>query len=122
MELNNKEQVDLINDLGFNKSAVSTWCNGTRLPRIDKVEMLVQYFHIKRSDLIEEKNASSITRAKGVSSNVLGRVVADSPPLEAIEKIIDTEEITEELATTGELFGLKIHGDSMEPKISEGML
>lgn len=32
MSLNNKTQVDLINDLGFNKSAVSTWCNGTRLP------------------------------------------------------------------------------------------
>lgn len=29
MSLNNKEQIDLINDLGFNKSAVSTWCNGT---------------------------------------------------------------------------------------------
>lgn len=55
MEINNKEQIDLINDLGFNKSAVSTWCNGTRLPRMDKVEKLAQYFNINRSDLIEEK-------------------------------------------------------------------
>ena len=38
MMLNGKNQVDLINDLGFNKSAVSTWCNGTRLPRMDKVD------------------------------------------------------------------------------------
>lgn len=38
MSINNKEQIDLINDLGFNKSAVSTWCNGTRLPRMDKVK------------------------------------------------------------------------------------
>ena len=55
MELNNKTQTDLINDLGFNKSAVSTWCNGTRLPRMDKVDALAKYFHINRSDLIEDK-------------------------------------------------------------------
>lgn len=56
MNLNNKEQIDLINDLGFNKSSVSTWCNGTRLPRMDKVEALAKYFGIKRSDLIEDAN------------------------------------------------------------------
>ena len=53
MALNNKTQVDIINDLGFNKSAVSTWCNGTRLPRMDKVDALAKYFGINRSDLIE---------------------------------------------------------------------
>lgn len=56
MTLNAKTQTDLINDLGFNKSAVSTWCNGTRLPRMDKVEKLARYFSISRSDLIEEKS------------------------------------------------------------------
>ena len=56
MERNLKTQTDLVNDLGFNKSAVSTWCNGTRLPRMDKVDALAKYFRINRSDLIEEKN------------------------------------------------------------------
>lgn len=54
MEANGKSQIDLINDLGLNKSAVSTWVNGTRLPRMDKVELLANYFHVNRSDLIEE--------------------------------------------------------------------
>lgn len=58
MELNGKTQTDLINDLHVNKSAVSTWCNGTRLPRMDKVDMLAKYFNIKRSDLIEDKQDS----------------------------------------------------------------
>lgn len=61
MELNGKSQTDLVNDLGFNKSAVSTWCNGTRLPRMDKVETLAQYFRINRSDLIEEKSSNTLT-------------------------------------------------------------
>lgn len=64
MRINNKEQIDLINDLGFNKSAVSTWCNGTRLPRMDKVQMLADYFGIEKSDLIEDKpNASKPSNA-----------------------------------------------------------
>lgn len=65
----------------------------------------------------EEKNSSSYK--KGVTINVLGRVAAGIP-IEAVESIIDTEEISLELAATGEFFGLKIHGDSMEPKFSEG--
>ena len=56
MKINEKNQSDIINDLGFNKSAVSTWCNGTRLPRMDKVDALAKYFGISRSDLIEDKS------------------------------------------------------------------
>lgn len=119
MTQNNKEQIDLINDLGFNKSAVSTWCNGTRLPRMDKVDALAKYFGINRSDLIEEKEEAPATPSKGITINVYGRVAAGIP-LEMIEDVIDTEEIPEELAKTGEFFGLQIHGDSMEPKISQG--
>ena len=59
MEINGKNQSDIVNDLGFNKSAVSTWCNGTRLPRMDKVEALARYFGINRSDLIEEKTTDA---------------------------------------------------------------
>ena len=62
MSINNKEQIDLINDLGFNKSAVSTWCNGTRLPRMDKVNMLAEY--INRSDLIEDRQTVPDTTVK----------------------------------------------------------
>ena len=50
---------------------------------------------------------------------VLGRVAAGIP-LEAITDIVDEEEIPEELARTGEFFGLRISGDSMEPDIHNG--
>lgn len=56
---------------------------------------------------------------KATTINVYGRVAAGIP-LEMIEDIIDTEEIPEKLARTGEFFGLQIRGDSMEPKFSEG--
>jgi len=60
-----------------------------------------------------------VSHAKGVTINVLGRVAAGIP-IEAMEDIIDTEEITEGMACTGEFFGLQIHGDSMEPQICNG--
>lgn len=56
---------------------------------------------------------------KGVVVNVLGRVAAGIP-IDAIKDIIDTEEIPEEMAKTGEFFGLQIHGDSMTPSICDG--
>lgn len=60
----------------------------------------------------------NIKPSKGITINVLGRVAAGIP-IEAIENIIDTEEISEQLASTGEFFGLQIHGDSMEPRMYE---
>ncbi len=50
---------------------------------------------------------------------VLGRVAAGIP-LDAIEEIIDWEEIPQEMAKDGEYFGLKIKGNSMSPRIQNG--
>lgn len=68
--------------------------------------------HTTQSELLSQDK-------KGVVINVLGRVAAGIP-LEAITDIIDTEEISQNLAKTGEFFGLQIHGDSMEPRMYEG--
>ena len=57
MELCNKKQADIINDLGINKSAVSTWMQMVALPRMDKVQALADYFGINKSDLLEDKGA-----------------------------------------------------------------
>lgn len=50
---------------------------------------------------------------------VLGDVAAGIP-IEAITDIIDYEEIDAEMAKTGEFFGLRIKGASMEPRMREG--
>lgn len=50
---------------------------------------------------------------------VLGRVAAGIP-IDAIEEVIDWEDISAEAAGDGEYFGLQIKGHSMEPKISDG--
>ena len=66
-----------------------------------------------------ETTTEETFKRKGVKIPVLGEV-AEGVPIEAIEDIIDYEEITEEMAQTGEFFGLKIKGDSMYPRICDG--
>ena len=63
--------------------------------------------------------ANSRQSAKGVRINVLGRVAA-GVPIEAQQEITDWEEISEEMAATGQFFALQIHGDSMLPRIQDG--
>lgn len=55
MNLNNVDRNKLCNDLDFNYTTVREWTNGTSYPRIDKIELLANYFGILKSDLIENK-------------------------------------------------------------------
>ena len=113
-----KQQNEIAKDLGFAPTTFNTWCMGKIMPRMGKVQAIADYFGILKSDLIDDK--SSMPKPKtGVKIKVLGRVAAGIP-IEAIEDVIDEEEITEEMAKTGEFFGLKIKGNSMAPNICDG--
>lgn len=67
--------------------------------------------------LIEQMPSERVRKA--VRIPVLGDVAAGIP-LDAIEDIIDYEEIPAEMATQGQFFGLRIKGNSMEPRICAG--
>ena len=55
MELKGVSRNDICNALGISYFTVSDWVNGKKYPRMDKVEMLANYFGIQKSDLIEEQ-------------------------------------------------------------------
>ena len=55
MEQTGKTRADICNALGFKYSTFTDWVNGNKYPRIDKIEMLANYFGIEKSDLIERK-------------------------------------------------------------------
>ena len=107
---------DICGTLKIPMPTFSDWINAKTYPRIDKIELMANYFGIEKSDLVEDKK---VRTKKGNIINVLGRVAAGIP-IEAIEEVIDTEEITDEMARTGDFFGLKIKGDSMIPNICDG--
>lgn len=49
-----KTQAEVAKALHLSKATMSSWCIGTRIPRMDKVDMLCDYFGIRRSDLMED--------------------------------------------------------------------
>lgn len=57
MDQNGKTRRDVCDALGFNYYTFTDWIKGKKYPRMDKVEMLADYFGIQKSDLIESKSA-----------------------------------------------------------------
>lgn len=57
IQLSGKTRSEICQDLKFSYSTFSEWVNGAKYPRIDKIEMLANYFGIKKSDLIEEDHS-----------------------------------------------------------------
>ena len=56
MALHGKSRREICEALGFSYYTFSDWVNGKKYPRMDKVEMLANYFGILKSDLIEDKS------------------------------------------------------------------
>ena len=52
--MNDKTQSDLVNDLGYDKSTVSNWCAGLRVPKVDVLIDIANYLHVNVGDLIED--------------------------------------------------------------------
>ena len=54
LNLYNKTPSDICKLLGFPAATFSDWINAKSYPRIDKIELMANYFGISKSDLVEE--------------------------------------------------------------------
>lgn len=116
LKLYNVSRMQLSESLGISYSTVSDWINGNAYPRIDKIEMMANYFGINKSDLVEEDYNNETSALK---IPVLGNVAAGIP-ISAVEDILDYEEVPSSWQSQGEFFALRIKGDSMEPRMESG--
>lgn len=55
LRINKVSRTQLSENLGISYSTISDWVNGKSYPRIDKIEMMANYFGINKSDLVEDK-------------------------------------------------------------------
>ena len=87
MELNNKSRRDVCEALGFSYYTFSDWVNGKKYPRMDKVEMLADYFGILKSDLIEEKTEEhrKMQKRNDTISDIVLRMQTDDDFLSFVE-------------------------------------
>lgn len=114
-------QEELGKVLDIQKAAISKYENGRAEPSTEVLKKMSAYFGVSIDYLLGNSPAklSAQKLGRGVRIPVLGRVVAGIP-IEAVEEILDYEEITPELAATGEFFALQVKGSSMLPKLEEG--
>lgn len=61
MEKANKTRSEVCQALNLNYFTFSDWCNGKKFPRIDKIELLADYFGCSKADLIEDPASISLS-------------------------------------------------------------
>ena len=114
----NVKQSDLAAAIQVSQAALSGYETGKFQADIDTYKRIAAYFDVSLDYLLGVTSNKS-TDVGHISIPVLGDVAAGIP-IEAITDIVDYEEIDSALARTGEFFGLRIKGDSMEPRMREG--
>lgn len=55
-----KTQAQIAKDLRQPTATVSSWMNGTRIPRMGKIDLLCEYFGVSRVDIMEPHNKSKL--------------------------------------------------------------
>lgn len=123
----NQEQ--LAEKIGLTKQAISQYERGDRKPSFDVLQALCDFFNVSSDYLLGKDNVTlrfvgkqeieKLEAPYPTRIPVLGYVAAGIP-IDAIEDIVDWEEITPSMAASGKYFGLRIKGSSMEPRIVEG--
>ena len=48
-------QYALAKELNVSNSTVCSWCNGTKMPRMNRVEQMAQFFHVPMKELLVEE-------------------------------------------------------------------
>lgn len=115
------KQADLAKQLNVRQNTVSTWETGRSEPDFATLQKMAEIFDTTIDYILGNSNERVPQRTTGVAKiPVLGSIPAGIP-LEAIEDIVDWEEIPQAMCAGGkEYFALKVKGDSMWPDYLEG--
>jgi len=56
LEAREERQIDLANAVGVSQAAVSCWCSGVKMPKMDRIAQICAHFGCEFSDLLGEQN------------------------------------------------------------------
>ena len=113
----NMTQQELASKLYVSQQAVGKWERGEATPNPETIVAMSRIFGVSADTLLGESAPPLSTGGTWVP--VLGDVAAGIR-IEAVENIVDYEEIDTAMASNGKYYGLRIKGSSMEPRIREG--
>lgn len=111
-------QKDIAKKLFISQQAYAKYETGAATPNPETLKRIAEIFNVSTDYLLGNNQVSKkqTENPSVVKIPVLGEVAAGIP-IFADENIIDYEEIPAEMAKNDDYFALKIHGDSMEPRI-----
>ena len=109
---------ELAKRIGVHESSINKYEKGLVDIPLSKISELARVLKVTEAYLMgwEEKTPQT---QQGLQIPVLGTVAAGIP-ISAVEDILDYEEVPQSWENQGEFFGLKIKGDSMEPRMESG--
>lgn len=111
------KQIDLAKMLSVSQAALSGYETGKYQADTATYQKMAEIFGVTVDYLLGGEAAP--VKKNTIHIPVLGRVAAGIP-IEAIEEVIDYEDLDADTFGDGEYFGLQVKGHSMEPKISDG--
>lgn len=115
-----RKRINLCDAIGIGTGTYSTWKNKDRIPGGEFLPAIAEYLGVSVDYILTGKQDTIIaTDSNTHTIKVLGKVAAGIP-IEAVEDIIGEIAITKEMAESGTYFGLRIAGDSMEPRMYSG--
>lgn len=85
--LSGKDRKELAEIWGFPYSTVSEWVNGRKYPRIDRIEIMADYFGISKSDLIEENVTEESLKENDTLADIIVRMRTDEGFLSLIKAL-----------------------------------
>ncbi len=112
----NLSQADLAKKLGLGPSTISMYEVGKREPDFETEELIADFFNVDLNTL-RGMDVEADPERKCVRIPVYGKVAA-GVPIEAVENVIDYEEIP--TTWRGKYAALKVKGDSMAPRMQDG--
>lgn len=122
---NNWGQDFLAEKLGYKSyTTIQKWESGVSDPPLKTLDKLAKLFGVDIDDLNNKDLTTAFhteRKISGVSIPIVSTIVAGMPA-DAYEDIMGYEEISHELAKTGDFVCLKVKGDSMSPVIQDGDL
>lgn len=87
IEKSGKDRRALAEEWGFPYSTVTEWVNGKKYPRIDRIEIMADYFGILKSDLIEDKLTEKKEKDNEIISDIIVRMRTDEDFLSVVLKL-----------------------------------
>lgn len=127
MDTKNMKQVNLVEKTGLDKTLINKYLAGISCARQQKLTLLADALDVNEVWLLgydvpmkRDLTIGTTLATKSAVVFIYGTIPA-GVPMECIEDIIDTEEISSDMLKGGkQYFGLKVKGNSMNPDYLDG--